>query len=296
MKVWEEKVKENPGLLRKMQEIEEHTQRFAAQKGNSKPGGGGGGPVSTTATITIPVYVHVVSNVNKPEEDISDAQIQSQIAVLNADFQKLNSDASQTPAEFASRVANFNIQFVLARTIRKSSTKTQWGTNDAVKSTKRGGSDPINPETSLNIWVCNIGGGILGYAQFPGGSLATDGVVVGPQYFGSSAVSNNFYLEAPYDKGRTATHEIGHWLNLRHIWGDGGCGVDDFVADTPLAGGPNYRCPGYPTVGCGNNMMTMNYMDYTYDACMYMFTEGQKTRARAVFASGGPRSSFVTTP
>src|SRR5690606_13054468 len=133
---------------------------------------------------------------------------------------------------------------------------------------------------------CNIGGGILGYAQFPGGSSSTDGVVILYSSLpGGSA--------APYNQGRTATHEVGHYLNLRHIWGDGRCNRDDFVTDTPTSDAPNYGCPSYPTVNCRSNDMTMNYMDYTDDACMYMFSEGQKSRMRAIFASGGPRDAMA---
>jgi len=292
MKVLADKLRENPGLAKRMEAIEAHTQRFIqnqkAATGKGKPGTGDGGGTTTTGetTITIPVYVNVLYNTS--EQNISDAQIKSQIDVLNADFTAANKDLSLTPDLFKSTTSNLNIKFTLVNVIRKYSTKPRWGTTDAMKSSQKGGIDPTNPETSLNIWVCNIGGGILGYAQFPGGSLSTDGIVVGPQYFG-----NTGYVAAPFDKGRTATHEIGHWLNLRHIWGDGGCGVDDFVADTPGSDSPNYGCPTFPTVKCNNTNMTMNYMDYTDDACMYMFTQGQKDRSRAIFAEGGPRSSFV---
>lgn len=301
MKVLKDKLDENPGLARAMEAIEGHTQRFIAEKqngssakGNGKPGGGGGGGGGGTTdsgtTITIPVYVHVVYNTS--QQNISNAQIQSQITVLNNDFRAQNADKNDAPAEFTSLISDFNIQFTwnTSNLIRKSSNKASWGTNDAVKNSKRGGSNAV--AGYLNIWVCNIGGGILGYAQFPGGSASTDGVVIGPEYFGSSALASGYYA-APYDLGRTATHEVGHWLNLRHIWGDGGCGVDDFVTDTPASDGPNYACPVYPTVRCGTNNMTMNYMDYTNDSCMYMFTTGQKTRSRAIFAPGGPRAGFV---
>ena len=135
--------------------------------------------------------------------------------------------------------------------------------------------------------VAIIGGGILGYAQFPGGTTATDGVVIGSDYFGENTAGG------VYGHGRTATHEVGHWLNLRHIWGDGRCKQDDFVADTPSSDGPNYNCPSYPTVNCQSADMTMNYMDYVYDDCMYMFSLGQNDRMRAIFATGGARESFV---
>ena len=291
MKVLNEKLKQNPSLEKKMYDIELHTrQNILAKKGGGKPstGGGGGGttPVDDgLGTITIPVYVHVIYS--NSQENISDAQINSQIAVLNADFRKNNSDVNQVPAEFAGVVADANIQYTLAGVTRKSSTRTSWGTNDDMKKASVGGVNPITPQTHLNIWVCNIVGGILGYAQFPGGSLSTDGVVVGPNYFGTTG-----YVSAPFNKGRTLTHEVGHYLNLRHIWGDGRCRQDDFVSDTPSSDGPNYGCPSYPTVNCQSNDMTMNYMDYVDDACMYMFSEGQKARMRSIFADGGARASM----
>ena len=167
---------------------------------------------------------------------------------------------------------------------RHSNSTASWGTNNAVKSAY----PPVTPSTHLNIWVAEIGGGILGYAQFPGGNSATDGVVISPQYVGTTG-----YVSAPFNKGRTATHEVGHYLNLRHIWGDGRCRQDDFVTDTPSSDGPNYGCPSFPTVNCKTTDMTMNYMDYTDDACMYMFTDGQRNRMRAIFASGGARSSLA---
>ncbi|MBT8205672.1 MAG: zinc metalloprotease, partial [Eudoraea sp.] len=172
--------------------------------------------------------------------------------------------------------------------IRVSSTRPSWGTNDAMKFSSNGGSDAVDPANKLNIWVCNIGGGILGYAQFPGGNAATDGIVVSPQFFGSTG-----YVQAPFNEGRTTTHEVGHWLNLRHIWGDGRCNRDDFVADTPKSDRPNYGCPSFPTVHCRSTDMTMNYMDYVDDGCMYMFSNGQKERMRAIFTAGGPRDSFI---
>ncbi|MBP6758916.1 MAG: zinc metalloprotease, partial [Flavobacterium sp.] len=160
---------------------------------------------------------------------------------------------------------------------------------DAMKSTKKGGLDPTTPSTTLNLWACTIGGGILGYAQFPGGSLATDGVVIDSNYFGLSSSSSY-----PYNLGRTASHEVGHWMNLRHIWGDASCG-NDLVADTPVAKTSNFGVPVYPfpsTCLPAHNEMTMNYMDYTDDRGMYMFTNGQKARMLAVFASGGPRAAI----
>lgn len=295
MDVLNRQLKESPGLYKKMYDVEYHTRKFIAAKkggnGNGNGGGnngggdnGGGEPIDDgLGVINIPVYIHVVYN--NSNENISSAQITSQMNVLNDDFRKLNSDVSQIPQEFAGVAADAEINFTLAGTFRYSDSRTSWGTNDAVKSAY----PPVTPETHLNIWVCNIGGGILGYAQFPGGNLATDGVVVSPQYFGTTG-----YVSAPFDGGRTLTHEVGHYLNLRHIWGDGRCRQDDFVSDTPSSDRPNYGCPSYPTAHCRTNDMTMNYMDYVDDACMYMFSEGQKARMRALFASGGVRSSILT--
>ena len=155
------------------------------------------------------------------------------------------------------------------------------------KLSSQGGIDATDSANFLNIWVCEIGGGILGYAQFPGGSSNTDGVVIGTDFFGETAAGGI------YGKGRTATHEVGHWLNLRHIWGDGRCRQDDFVADTPSSDAPNYNCPSYPTVNCQSADMTMNYMDYVQDDCMYMFSNGQNDRMRALFVSGGAREGLV---
>ena len=292
-------------LYNEMYNIEKNSRAFMNAKkpdgaGGGNPGGGDGGnggggvdPVDDgLGQITIPVYVHVIYNT--AQENISDAQINSQLAVLNKDFGATNGDLNNVPAEFAGSVANTQINFTLAGITRKYSTKTSWGTNDAMKKSSQGGVDAVTPETHLNMWICNIGGGILGYAQFPGGDPTTDGVVFSPQYCGSSDYDDgSFFLDAPFDKGRTATHEVGHYLNLRHIWGDGRCRQDDFVADTPTSDSPNYGCPSYPSVACKSNDMTMNYMDYTNDACMYMYTEGQKQRMRSIFAAGGPRNSML---
>lgn len=301
-----EQLNDNPGLYNKMYNIEKNARKFIAAKKPDHAGGGNGGggngggdgggtdPVDDgLGAISIPVYVHVIYA--NAQENISDAQINSQMAVLNADFAKTNNDIGSIPSEFAGLAADTDVSFTLAGITRKSSSKASWGTNDAMKHASQGGVDAITPSTHMNMWICNIGGGILGYAQFPGGSADTDGVVFSPQYCGSSDydTQGNFFLDAPFDKGRTATHEVGHYLNLRHIWGDGRCKQDDFVADTPSSDGPNYGCPSYPTVNCRSTDMTMNYMDYTNDACMNMFSEGQKTRMRSIFAAGGPRAAML---
>ena len=269
---------EDPGLAQRMADIEKFTEEAVS-----------GMRLLPDGTIEIPVVVNVLYRTTA--QNISAAQIQSQIDVLNADFGATNTDYNNTPSVFQGlRSGNTGVRFVLDQVIRKSTNKTSWSTNNAMKKASQGGINPTSPTTKLNIWVCNMGGGILGYAQFPGGSSSTDGVVIDDNAFGNTGT-----VTAPYHKGRTATHEVGHWLNLRHIWGDATCG-SDLVSDTPVHNTANYGCPSYPHYStCSGSPveMTMNYMDYTDDACMYMFTAGQKTRMLAVFASGGPRNSFA---
>jgi len=276
--VLQDQLKADPSLAQRMQEIENFTASPAAKLING--------------VITIPVVVNVIYNTTS--QNISLAQIQSQIAVLNEDFNAKNADTSKIPTLFKSVKGNIGITFVLDSVRRKSSTTTSWGTNNAVKKTASGGLDPLSPTTKLNIWVCNLSSGLLGYAQFPGGSSATDGVVILYSAFGSRLKSSGTYISS-YDLGRTATHEVGHWVNLRHIWGDATCG-SDLVNDTPLHNAANTGCPasGHKSTCTGTSVeMTMNYMDYTNDACMYMFSAGQKTRALAVFATGGSRNLFA---
>jgi hypothetical protein len=276
--VLERQLKENPELAIRMNQIEAFTENAMMQNR------------LVNGRIEIPVVVNVLYRT--AAENISLTQIQSQIDVLNADFNAQNADYNQVPTLFSGVKANVGISFVLDQVIRKSTTKTSWGTRDAMKKTKSGGINPTSPTTKLNLWVCTIGGGILGYAQFPGGSSATDGVVVDSKYFGVTSNSGPAY---PYNLGRTATHEVGHWMNLRHIWGDTTCG-SDLVADTPTHNTANYGVPTYPHYSTCTGTpveMTMNYMDYTDDRGMYMFTLGQKSRMDAIFLSGGPRFSFA---
>jgi hypothetical protein len=237
--------------------------------------------------IEIPVTVNVLYRT--AAENISLAQIQSQIDILNKDFNATNSDFNQVPALFEGVKANVGITFVLIGGYRKSTTRTSWGTTDDMKRASTGGIDPTSPTTTLNLWICTIGGGILGYAQFPGGASSTDGVAIDSKYIGSTGTAI-----APFNLGRTATHEVGHWMNLRHIWGDATCG-SDLVSDTPTHNAANYGVPAYPHYSaCSGNPveMTMNYMDYTDDRGMFMFSNGQKSRMGAIFLSGGARASF----
>ena len=283
--------------LRLLLEDSRYAERLAANENQAWRAARMPIPLRTGCT-RIPVVVHVVHRVNA--EDIPQAQIDSQITVLNDDFRRRNADIGSAPAAFQPLIGDARVEFALATTdpagnptdgvTRKRTTVNGFTSNDAVKSASSGGTDPWPADDYLNIWVCRLAGGLLGYAQFPGGPAATDGVVITHTAFGTTGTA-----AAPFDRGRTATHEIGHWLNLRHIWGDDGtgCSGDDFVADTPNQGGSNTGTPTFPTVSCGNapnGDMFMNYMDYVDDTAMMMFTAGQVTRMQA--ALDGPRASI----
>ncbi len=285
-------LQEDPSLQQRREAIEAHTNQFVQSGAQDR------------TVVTIPVVVHVVWNTTA--QNVSDAQIQSQLTVLNADFRKLNSDIGLLPAGFTSLAADCELNFCLATQTpgggattgieRRQTTSTSFSTNDNMKFFSSGGLDVWDASKYLNIWVCNMSGGILGYAQFPGGPASTDGVVITFTGFGTMGSA-----AAPFNKGRTGTHEVGHWANLYHIWGDDGtsCTGSDNCADTPNQADENYGCPAFPQVSCSNGPngdLFMNYMDYTDDACMYMFTTGQKNRAQSLFVSGGSRFSLTTSP
>ena len=248
--------------------------------------------------IVIKVVVHVVYNT--PQENISLAQIQSQIRVLNRDFRAKNPDKSKIPAVWKGLAGDSNIEFVLAKidpngkktsgVTRTKTARPSFGTNDSVKGAAEGKA-PWATDRYLNVWVCNLRGGLLGYAQFPGGPPETDGVVVSYRAFGTTGTAT-----PPFNLGRTATHEVGHYLNLRHIWGDTeDCSGTDGVKDTPNAAGPNAGKPIFPHISCGNGPngdMYMNYMDYVDDDSMFMFTLEQVARMHATLDDD--RSSLIS--
>ena len=296
--LYQQMLRNDPAFAKNQKQIEEFTQNFIRNGGAAYETG------KTGAVIyTIPVVVHVVYKTSA--QNISDAQINSQITVLNKDYQKLNSDVSKVPSVWQPLVADVQVKFCLATInptggattgiIRKSTTKTSFTDNNDVKFTSRGGDDAWDSKKYLNLWVCNLASGLLGYAQFPGGNVKTDGVVIDHAAFGTTGTA-----AYPFNLGRTATHEVGHWLNLRHIWGDDGvgCNGSDLVGDTPNQADEHYGCATFPAVSCSNGPngdMFMNYMDYSDDRCMYMFTNGQKTRMHATLQSGGSRNSVTTS-
>jgi len=240
--------------------------------------------------ITIPVVVHIVYA--SPQQNITDAQVQSQIDVLNKDYRRTNIDVIMTPSVWQSIAADCEIEFCLTSTDPNGNntngiTRTQTSQSsfsmqgDPVKDASSGGKDAWPNDDYLNIWVCNLGSSLLGYATPPFGNIGSDdGVVIGYNYFGTQGT-----VQSPYNKGRTTTHEVGHWLNLEHLWGSGwgSCGNDN-VNDTPTQEEENYGCQAFPhnANSCNttnsNGDMFMNYMDYSNDGCMNMFTQGQKTR------------------
>ncbi len=263
--------------------------------------------------IKIPVVVHVIHNGDPygTNENISDEQVQSQITVMTQDFRKMQG----TPGFNTNPVgADVEIEFVLAKVDpngnptnginRVNLCEDSWSTA-AINSTLKP-QTIWDPTQYMNMWSVNFSDNdLLGYAQFPsssglsgmptnGGLASTDGVVAGYRFFGSSDLATGNFT-APYNKGRTMTHEVGHFLGLRHIWGDGDCSVDDFCNDTPNAAAANFGCPTIDSCPDGIFDMVKNYMDYTNDACMNIFTIDQKTRILAVMNNSPRRASLKTS-
>lgn len=265
---------ENPGLAAAQAAFERQTQQYVATHLGRRTR-------SATTVRVIDCVVHIVWRTTA--ENLSNEIINSQIRVLNEDFRRTNPDRDSVWPQAAD--TGYEFRLLPANIVRVQTTKTSFSSNDYIKYTSQGGSNAWDTTRYLNIWVGNLGNGLLGYAQFPGGPAATDGVVILYSAFGYNSPASNYNL------GRTATHEVGHWLNLRHIWGDGGCTVDDFIADTPLSDASNGGCA-FGHVSCGTVDMIQNYMDYSYDTCMNLFTFGQSLRMDAVFDQGGARQNF----
>ncbi|MCW3089307.1 MAG: hypothetical protein JWP81_376 [Ferruginibacter sp.] len=251
--------------------------------------------------IHIPVVIHVLYK--NDVENISDAQIQSQLDILNNDYNLLNADRANTPQPFKSIAGNARIQFCLARVDprgrktsgieRKYTSENYFTTDDGMKMVATGGTAAWDSKHYLNIWICKLSSRTLGYATPPGAAADMDGVVIAYDAFGTAG-----NLRPLFNKGRTATHEIGHWLGLIHVWGDNDCG-DDLVNDTPTQSAYNFGCSTFPKLSkCSPNSngdMFMNFMDFSDDACMNIFTIGQVRRMRALFAQNNLRNAFLAS-
>ena len=251
--------------------------------------------------INIPVVVHIIYNGNA--QNITDAQIRSQIDILNNDFRRHNADSINTPSHFKPLAADCRINFTLASVneqglpttgiIRKPTNVTGFSMDDDIKFTATGGDDAWDSDKYLNIWVAGMSAGIVGYSSAPGSDKKKDGVVIRFNAFGNTGAAT-----APYHKGRTAVHEVGHWLGLVHIWGDQNCG-DDMIDDTPVQQSFTRGCPsGTIIISCNNTPngnMYMNYMDLTEDACTNLFTKGQRLVMRSLFNDGGPRHNLLSS-
>ncbi len=256
------------------------------------------------AVVTIPVVVHVVWHT--AVENVSLAQIQSQLVVLNDDFRKLNADIVNVPAPFQPLAADCEINFCLAQQDpsgnlttgverRKTSIAQFIYPTQDMKHYATGGLNAWDATKYLNIWVINLGGGPDGFGSFPGGNLSEDGIVMLYQHFGTVGAAT-----PPYTFGRVSVHEIGHWLNLIHVWGDdgGACDGSDLVDDTPNQGDHNFDCGPFPIISCNNGPngdLYVDYMDYAPDDCVVMFTYGQKDRMQANFSAGGAREGIVSS-
>jgi hypothetical protein len=294
----------DPGLVNTFQAIENFTRSKLRKEAGTIVTGAD--PAGTTHDgkapdlITIPVVVHIVYN--SSAQNISDEQVRTQIQVLNLDYRKLNADTTGIPGCFRTMAADCGFQFALANIdtsgfattgiVRKHTSTATFDIDDRIKSSATGGDDGWDRDRYLNIWVGSLTGGILGYSSMPGASKASDGVVINYTAFGTTGTA-----VAPFNLGRTATHEIGHWLNMIHIWGDADCG-DDKVDDTPPQHNANHGTPSGIQVTCGNGPygdMYMDYMDFTDDIGMHMFTNGQRDRMRTLFAEGGFRYPLLSS-
>ncbi|WP_026462484.1 M43 family zinc metalloprotease [Adhaeribacter aquaticus] len=253
----------------------------------------------TQPVIQIPVVFHVLYHT--PEENITTAQILSQLEVLNEDYRHRNADSVKTLRPFKKLAADTQIQFCLAIVdpngqpttgiTRTYTDSVSFDLEDNMKFSATGGKDAWNTKKYLNIWICNLGNQVLGYGQFPGSPANIDGVSLYYKAVGRFPANPN--QNFAYNLGRTGTHEVGHWLGLEHIWGiNFGCDDTDGIDDTPNQDDATTGCPTGTRISCNNASlggdMYQNFMDYTDDACMNLFTRGQGTYMQAIINTARP--------
>ena len=247
--------------------------------------------------IRIPVVIHILYHT--PDQNVAKEAIDIMMNALNRDFNKRNSDTVNIPTAFKPYAVAMGFEFKLATMdawgvattgiVRKYTPVHYWLSDDKVKFSSSYGDDAWDSKSYLNIWLCNLQD-VLGYSTLPGMDAKKDGVVISFE-----DIKNARGTSPTVNDSRTVVHEVGHWFNLYHVWGDGYCG-DDKVDDTPKQGTYTPGCPSGARMSCGNNStgdMYMNFMDFTDDVCMNMFTRGQRKRARALFDLGGPRRSIL---
>ena len=294
------KLQANPQLRQKFEEERNHFNN-AVREGIYRLSAVQNQQNGNRVTLTVPVVFHIV--LGNPAV-VTDAQIQAQLDTLNKDYGGLNGDSVNIPSYFKPLFGKSGIQFCLARQTpageptsgieRVTTTKASFlNTDDGVKHAASGGTDTWDPTSYYNVWICQLSGGILGYGTFPGtGNDNEQGVVVDYR----SLPGGSYPM---YSGGKTLTHETGHYFDLYHIWGDdsGACTGTDFVDDTPNQGNSSSVCPaGIKTDNCtatGDGIIYQDYMDYTYDNCLVMFTNQQVTRMESAFIAY--RSSLLTS-
>ncbi|HEX6169521.1 MAG TPA: M43 family zinc metalloprotease [Chitinophagaceae bacterium] len=284
-------VSENVSIKEKLEQVEVFTREITNSPGATQRVNG------VPEIITIPVVFHILYHT--PDQNIDKSAIDRLIAALNRDFNKKNADTSNIPSVFKPYAVSMGFEFKLATMdpngvgtngiVKKYTPLNYWMSDDKMKFSASYGDDAWDSKSYLNIWICNIRD-VLGYSTLPGMDPKKDGVVISFEdvisHRGTTPTVNDF---------RTIVHEVGHWVNLYHIWGEGYCG-DDKVDDTPKQGSYTPGCPNGTRVTCSNGPvgdMYMNFMDFTDDVCMNMFTKGQRKRARILFEPGGPRNSIL---
>ncbi|MGC4034875.1 MAG: M43 family zinc metalloprotease [Chitinophagaceae bacterium] len=297
MDLLQTKFKRNPALKvafdKKQAELLSYIQQRQLNRGNERV---------LAAPAVIPIVFHIVM---KDPSVVSDTQVLAQLDTINKDYAGLNGDSVRIPSAFKSVFGKSNISFCLAKRTptgepttgidRFVTTKDNFSNtdNESVKHNALGGEDAWDPSKYLNIWICDLAGDLLGYGTFPNSTSADEqGVVIDYECIPGGSLSG-------FNKGKTLTHEIGHYFNLYHTWGDddGACTGTDFIADTPNQANSTAGCPtGVKTDACtmtSPGIMYENYMDYTADDCLVMFTADQVDRMETAVTTS--RASLLTS-